>query len=232
MAKKKVNITTKKGKAGKKAKGNKAASKSFAFGDLPEEVAGRAREVWLAGLGALASVQEEGSKVFNDLVQKGESWEKERSKELGAARKKVEASVEKVAERGKEAQGDFEKRLDSVESSVERLLGRLSSVVRDEIQGLTGRVDTLAHRVEALAQDVQAGATPEEAAERTVYEVVAHPDGWAVRKQGAERATSVHGTKKEAVEAGRTIASDHEPSQLIVQRQDGSVQDSFTYGEL
>lgn len=232
MAKKKVSITTKKGKAGKKAKGKKVSSKSFSLGDLPEEVAGRAREIWLAGLGALASVQEEGGKVFSDLVKKGETWEKDRVKEIGEARKKVEASVEKAAAKGKEARGGLDKRIDKVEASLENVLKRLSGVVRDEVKGLSGRVDALAHRVEALAKDVQEGAPVTEAVSRTVYEVVPHPDGWAVQKAGADRATSVHGTKKEAMEAGRTIAGEHMPSQLIVQRQDGSVQDSFTYGEV
>ncbi|NBC16807.1 MAG: DUF2188 domain-containing protein [Bacteroidetes bacterium] len=231
MAKKKVTITTKKGKAGKKAK-DKKPSKAFSLGDLPDEVAGRAREIWLAGLGALASVQEEGGKVFNDLVRKGETWEKDRVKDLGEAKKKVEASVEKAAERGKEARSGIDKRIDSVEASLENVLTRLSGLVRDEVKGLSGRVDKLAHRVEALANDIEEGAPVSEAVSRAVYEVVPHPDGWAVQKQGADRATSVHGTKKEAMEAGRTVAGDHEPSQLIVQRQDGSVQDSFTYGEL
>jgi poly(hydroxyalkanoate) granule-associated protein len=231
MAKKKVTITTKTGKAGKKAKGKKAA-KSFTLGDLPDEVAGRAREVWLAGLGALASVQEEGSKVFSDLVKKGETWEKDRVKDLGAAKEKVEASVEKAAARGKEARSGIDQRIDKVEASLENVLTRLSGIVRDEVKGLSGRVDKLAHRVEALANDIEEGAPVTEAVSRTVYEVVPHPDGWAVQKEGADRATSVHGTKKEALEAGRTVASDHEPSQLIIQRQDGSVQDSFTYGEI
>ena len=231
MAKKKVTITTKKGKAGKKAK-KKNPSGSFALGDLPDEVAGRAREVWLAGLGALASVQEEGSKVFNDLVKKGETWEKDRAQDLGAAKKKVEASVEKAAARGKEARRGIDERIDKVEASLESVLTRLSGIVRDEVKGLSGRVDKLAHRVEALANDIEEGAPVTEAVSRTAYEVVPHPDGWAVQKVGADRATSVHGTKKEAVEAGRTVAGDHEPSQLIVQRQDGTVQDSFTYGEL
>lgn len=232
MAKKKVTITTKKGKAGKKAKGKKSSTTSFSLGDLPEEVAGRAREIWLAGLGAMASVQEEGGKVFSELVKKGETWEKDRAKDLGAAKKKVEASVEKAAARGKEARSGLDKRIDNVEASLENVLKRISGVVRDEVKTLSGRVDKLAHRVEALAKDMEEGAPVTEAVSRTVYEVVPHPDGWAVQKGGADRATSVHGTKKEAVEAGRTVASDHPPSQLIVQRQDGSVQDSFTYGDV
>ncbi|WP_162544262.1 DUF2188 domain-containing protein, partial [Klebsiella pneumoniae] len=36
--------------------------------------------------------------------------------------------------------------------------------------------------------------------------VVTHPDGWAVKGEGNERATSVHSTQAEAIEAAREIA--------------------------
>lgn len=231
MAKKKVTITTKKGKAGRKEKEN-VKKTSFTLGDIPDEVAGRAREIWLAGLGALSSMQEEGAKVFNDLVSKGETWENERMKDLGMARQKVEASVEEATSRGKEVQGQIDERVDKIAETLDRVLDRLGTVVRGEVQELAGRVEELSRRVDALAEDVGEGASVAEALERTVYVVAPHPEGWAVQKQGADRATSVHDTKKEALEAGRATAGEHTPSQLIVKRQDGTVQDSFTYGEV
>lgn len=36
--------------------------------------------------------------------------------------------------------------------------------------------------------------------------IVPHQRGWAVKGAGAERATSVHPTQREAIEAGRDIA--------------------------
>jgi poly(hydroxyalkanoate) granule-associated protein len=41
------------------------------------QVAGAGRDVWLAGLGAVATVEEEGGTLFNDLVDRGQKLEKE-----------------------------------------------------------------------------------------------------------------------------------------------------------
>ena len=56
-----------------------------------------------------------------------------------------------------------------------------------------------------------------------------HPDGWAVKKQGNERASSVHPTKKEAVDAGRDAAK-VEKSELVIRGRDGKIQDKDSFG--
>jgi hypothetical protein len=63
----------------------------------------------------------------------------------------------------------------------------------------------------------------------TVYTVRPTDDGWAVAADGSKRASSTHKTKREAVDAGRSLAKSKAPSQLIIHRVDGSVQDSHTY---
>jgi hypothetical protein len=68
------------------------------------------------------------------------------------------------------------------------------------------------------------------AQETTVIHVLPKDDRWEVRGEGAQRATSVHETKREAVAAARQRAREREPSRLVVHRVDGSVQDSFAYG--
>lgn len=64
----------------------------------------------------------------------------------------------------------------------------------------------------------------------TKFSVMPHEDGWQVRQSGNSRASSVHETKKEALEAARELAYKHVPSRLEVQRADGSVQDTHEYG--
>jgi len=59
--------------------------------------------------------------------------------------------------------------------------------------------------------------------------VVPHPDGWAVKREGAERATSVHERKVDAVEAGRASARQDEV-ELVIHGKDGKIQDSDSYG--
>jgi len=59
--------------------------------------------------------------------------------------------------------------------------------------------------------------------------VVPHDDGWAVRREGAERASSVHRTQEQAADAGRRIARE-ERSELRIHGRDGRIRDSDSYG--
>lgn len=239
MAKKKVTIKTKKKKA---KKATPAPSSGLDLSKLPEEVVDRARDIWLAGLGALSAVQEEGGKVFNDLVNKGEQWERERIDDLGSAKKQVDEAVKEAQKRGQSAKSELDKRLGQLEDSLERLMDRFNAIVRDEVKQVAARVDRLSHQVETLAgeassqtarQASEAAASARKAAAqvtaRTTYAVRPHDEGWAVWKVGNRQASSVHGTKKEATSAGRELAQDHRPSELVLHRQDGTVQDSYSY---
>lgn len=64
---------------------------------------------------------------------------------------------------------------------------------------------------------------------RTVYHVKPDGEGWVVKGDGAERAVSTHDTKKEALTAARELAHGKAPSQLVVHKSDGSVQEKFSY---
>lgn len=59
--------------------------------------------------------------------------------------------------------------------------------------------------------------------------VVPHEDGWARRKEGAERAGSVHDTKADAVEQAREQAR-RERVDVIIHGRNGKIQDSDSYG--
>ena len=59
--------------------------------------------------------------------------------------------------------------------------------------------------------------------------VTSHPDGWAIRRAGASRASSVYDTKQEAVNEARRKAQ-REEAELIVQRKDGTIQQSDSHG--
>jgi hypothetical protein len=64
---------------------------------------------------------------------------------------------------------------------------------------------------------------------RTVYEVKPRDEGWEVKQAGASRASSVHGTKKEALSAGRDLANRKAPSELRIYKADGGVEDTHSY---
>lgn len=59
--------------------------------------------------------------------------------------------------------------------------------------------------------------------------VVPHPEGWAVKGAGNERATSVHDTQREAIEAGRRIAQNQQ-SELLVHGRDGRIRERDSHG--
>lgn len=59
--------------------------------------------------------------------------------------------------------------------------------------------------------------------------VVPHKDGWANKKGGSERATSVHDTKREAERAARE-QSRREGSELVIHGKDGAIQSKDSHG--
>lgn len=229
----------------KKTKSKREARKTRdLFADLPEELVERGREIWLAGLGALSMVEEEGVKLFNSLVEKGETWEKEGRTSLGAARKKldeakrkVETAVEEATSKGNALTHLDDKILATVETTVEKTLQRLGVPTHVEVKDLTSKVEHLAGQVAALATVMEKsdkspaknGKAAAKTARKRVYHVVPSAEGWAVKEEGVKAPLALHATKAEAVNAGRSLAREHAPSRLVRHKKDGTVQDSVTY---
>lgn len=59
--------------------------------------------------------------------------------------------------------------------------------------------------------------------------VVPRNEGWAVRREGASRPTSVHQTQRDAVDAAREIARSRH-GELIIHGRDGRIRDRDSYG--
>lgn len=59
--------------------------------------------------------------------------------------------------------------------------------------------------------------------------VVPHKDGWANKKGGSDRASSVHDTKREAEKAARE-QSRREGSELYIHGKDGVIQSKDSHG--
>jgi poly(hydroxyalkanoate) granule-associated protein len=124
-------------------------------------------KIWLAGLGALQVAEEESSKLFSNLVEKGKEYEtkgRAQAKEVSAEIKaKVEEAASKVEEAAKkvrgEASGTFGKFEDRMDAAITSSLGRLGVPSRDEIATLTQRVEELTRVVEKLKTPAPAKAT-------------------------------------------------------------------------
>jgi poly(hydroxyalkanoate) granule-associated protein len=108
-----------------------------------EEIKASAHKIWLAGLGALAAAEEEGSKIFNTLVEKGEGYESRGKEELAKVKDKVEGAFGK-------AEGSWEKLGDAFDEKVAGAVKRLGVPSSEEITKLTQRVEELTLKVDQL----------------------------------------------------------------------------------
>jgi poly(hydroxyalkanoate) granule-associated protein len=205
----------------------------LSLAELPDELAERGREIWLSGLGALSMVEEEGVKLFNSLVEKGEAWQQEGKKQVGTARKKldealekVEASLSDVVARGSKLSDLDDKLLATVEERVEKALKRLGVPTHAEVKDLSSKVAKLSSEVTTLAavlEGTRTGGGP------GVFHVVPHDAGWAIKQEGVEAPLGVYGTKNEALAGARTTAQQRAPSRLVTHKKDGTVQNSQSY---
>jgi poly(hydroxyalkanoate) granule-associated protein len=209
------------------------------LGTITEELSERGRDVWLAGLGALVMAEEESSKLYNTVVERG--------KQLGDESVNL---FDDLVKRGREVEQKGLKRIDEtvddvsdtqkkytqqLEGIFENVLERFGVPTRAEVKELSGKVNALSAKVDALVKvlDKNGAAKAEVEAEvnveRTTYHVVPREEGWAITKEGAARATSLHDTKNEAVDAARELAREQVPSMLVIHKKDGTIQDTSTY---
>ena len=115
--------------------------------NLQDDLKESAHRIWLAGLGALAVAEEEGTKLFSRLVDRGRDVED---------RGKVE--VDKVKAKAENTWEGFSSKIDE---AVSKALHRLGVPTREEIRHLTNRVEELNAKVEHLRPRVTpAGAGP------------------------------------------------------------------------
>lgn len=59
--------------------------------------------------------------------------------------------------------------------------------------------------------------------------VVPQRGRWVVEREGSKKATSVHETQKQAIEAAREIAR-NQKSELVIHRRDGRFRGRISYG--
>ncbi|MEZ5332499.1 MAG: phasin family protein [Thermoanaerobaculia bacterium] len=115
--------------------------------EVAHEVKASAHKVWLAGLGALAVAEEEGSKFFKRLVDKGEVFEERGKERFGKMRESLEGGVQDVRA---EAESLWERLSGSFDDKVAEALHRLGVPGREEIHKLTRRVEELTRKVDEL----------------------------------------------------------------------------------
>jgi len=112
-----------------------------------------ASQIWLAGLGAFATAQREGHKVFEALVSEGEKFQE---------RTKV-AADDRISEVKTKATGAWDKLEQVFEERVARALHSLSVPTRKDIDQLSERVAELSKVAKKLTGELEAVEEGEEA---------------------------------------------------------------------
>ena len=111
--------------------------------EIQHEIAENAHQIWLAGLGAVATAQEEGGKLFKNLVEKGQNFETVGKDQVEKAKGAV-SGVKVVAESYWET---FERTLDD---KVTTVIHRIGVPTKDEIDTLTAKVESLTDAIDKL----------------------------------------------------------------------------------
>lgn len=117
-------------------------------------------KIFLAGLGALSTAEEEGSKLFNNLVERGETYENRGKETWEGVKEKVDEARQKAKEQAGSTYGKVESQVDETVASA---LGRMGVPSRDEIATLTKRVEELTAQVEKMGAAVSSKATDDAA---------------------------------------------------------------------
>jgi len=104
--------------------------------EMQAEMTASAYKVWLAGLGAVALAQEEGGKLLDRLVKRGQDIESR--------------GTDRIKDAGDRAIGAFRKVGEGVDEQVTAALHRLGVPTRADIAALNRRVENLTVTIEKL----------------------------------------------------------------------------------
>ena len=104
--------------------------------DMSQRMKDSAQHIWLAGLGAFAKAQEEGGKVFENLVKEGSHLQQTTQQ----AQAKMTEAAEKV---GQMASGQMDKLETIFEERVAKALKSMGLPSAEDVADLKARVEHL-----------------------------------------------------------------------------------------
>ena len=138
-----------------------AASGKLFDSALAGQVKESAHQIWLAGMGAFARAQAEGTKVFETLVQEGTSLQK---KTQSAAEDKISEVTSKMTHMAGDVQAKAGQHWDKLESIFEertsKAMRKLGVPSAKDVTALVARIDALSAQVAKLAKAAPAKAAP------------------------------------------------------------------------
>ncbi len=143
----------------------KAASTGSMFDNaLAGQVKESAQQIWLAGMGAFARAQAEGTKMFESLVKDGATLQKKTST---VAEEKIGEVTSRMSSMAGEVQAKAGQHWDKLEGIFEertaKAMKKLGVPSAKDIDALTARIDALTSKVNAMGKAApakKAAATP------------------------------------------------------------------------
>jgi len=158
-----------------------------------------AQQIWLAGLGAFAKMQEEGSKAFEALVKDGATVQKKTQKAAEESLSQAQARMAGFAsDFGAKAAGGWGKLENIFEERVARALEKLGVPSAQEVAALKARVEAL----EAQLRSAGASASPSPrrttatARKTAAHKTTAAAENAALVKKPSRRAGASASAKK------------------------------------
>lgn len=124
---------------------------ALAEGQLADKVRDSANQIWLAGLGAYAKAEAEGSKLFDALVQDGERLELRTRSYLD---RHITSAKDKVDGLRARASGSWNKVERAFDERVSSALARLNIPSRSDVDEVVARIDEISAEVDVLAKQV------------------------------------------------------------------------------
>ena len=118
-----------------------------------EDVADAANKIWKAGLGALRTAEEEGSRIFKSLMKKGEDFQ-------NSSRKGSQKQIDKVGKIIKGGVGSVKGKLDDITDQKEglwevlKLEDAFTSVMKTFGVATNKEIDILKKKIDAISKAV------------------------------------------------------------------------------
>lgn len=105
------------------------------------------QEIWLAGLGAFSRAEEEGGKLFDNLVKLGEELESKTREIADNTVGEVRGVIEKATDTREKVERVFDDRLSGA-------LNRLGIPTQKDIESLNQKLDVLTDAITRLSQQI------------------------------------------------------------------------------
>lgn len=120
-----------------------------------------AQQIWLAGLGAFAKMQQEGSKAFEALVKDGTGMQKKTQQAAEETLAQAQSRMAGLAsELGTKTAAGWGKLENIFEERVARALANLGYPSLEELDALRARVEALEAQLKASAPQAEPAETP------------------------------------------------------------------------